>query len=312
MNGNHNDLMQFWGGSGHVIKNNLLVAWTAGNKYLIRDGCSDTQGMGGYDQGFDSYTITENQVYVDHPIGIWFLGANNFTMTNNFVRRCGKESYFSANRSGFALPSVTCWLSKSNKPGKNNTITGNQAEAFYINQTGGSFTGNTKISGSAKPSASMMVGPATKVGVVGLTRVARSIDSESVPATNNVVSDEIILKLGSPDAMFTLDNLHLPTDADGNVVSSVVNVPEQPIAYHDIYQELLLSPIVPTVTACSLGTQVSWSIDNTTVEGVYISYMGAQKAKMFNAILSIILPDVLDTDVAKFTVTPYKNVNKLA
>ncbi len=315
VNGNHNDLMQCWGGSGHVIKNNLLVAWTAGNKYLVREGCSDTQGMAGFDQGFNNYTITDNQVYVDHPIGIWFLGPNNFNILNNFVRRCGKTTYFSANRPGFALPSVTVWLNKSNKPGKGNTIRGNRAEAFYINQTGGSFTpDNIKISGSTRPPTTMIVGPLTKVGVAGLEvpkTTARSIARTTDTKVTNVFSDEITLKMGLPSEMFTLDSLHALTDADGNDVTNVVTLPDRPIAYHDIYQELLLLPIVPIITSCSLGTQISWSIDDPTVEGVYVSYMGEQKAKMFSAITSIILPDMPDADVTQFTVTPYKNINSL-
>lgn len=283
VNGNHNDLMQFWGTTGSVIKNNLLVAWLAGNKFLDGNGVADTQGMGGYDGGFSNFTIQNNEVYVDHPIGIWFLGPNNFNISNNFVRRCGKNSYFSPNRAGFALPSVTVWLSKSNKQGKNNVVANNKAEAFYINQSGGSFTGNVKISGTAKPTAPV---------VAGLTR-------DLVLTETKLIESEIT------DPSVVPDNCVLNGDRDPDADDPIYAQP----SYQDIYNEVRLNDIPFDLMKTSIGTQLYWKLP-AEAEGCYIYHNGEQIAKIFKSTDVVIVPTT-DVDKNNFKITPYDNVKKL-
>jgi hypothetical protein len=155
VNANHNDLFQSWGNDGTIISNNIFVAWLPGNTFLsgfangTPGAVSDFQGLGAFDGTFTNQIITNNEVYVDHPIGIWILNATNCTINNNFVRRCGKYTYFSAGRKPYALPSVSIQPSKSGASSKNNTITNNRAEAYYITQTGGIFTNNLIIGGNS-------------------------------------------------------------------------------------------------------------------------------------------------------------------
>jgi hypothetical protein len=165
---NHNDLFQSWGNTGTIIKNNLLVAWLPGNKFLDGVGVSDFQGLGFFDGSFVNQQIANNEIYVDHPIGIWLMGGKGCTINNNFVRRCGKLTYFKTK-----LPSVSLLPSKSGSPSTNCTVTNNRAEVFNIQQTGGTASSNIKITSTAKPQAG--VGPVGTVGIIGVT--PRSIES---------------------------------------------------------------------------------------------------------------------------------------
>lgn len=281
VNGNHNDLMQFWGTTGSVIKNNLLVAWLAGNNFLDGNGVADTQGMGGYDGGFSNFTIQNNEVYVDHPIGIWFLGPNNFNISNNFVRRCGKNSYFSPNRAGFALPSVTVWLSKSNRQGQNNVVANNKAEAFYINQIGGSFTGNVKISGTAKPTTPVVAGNI---------------------ATKDLVLDSKLIELAVSDPNVVPSNAALNGDRDPDADDPIYAQP----SYQDIYNEVKLNNISFDLTHTPIGTQLHWKLP-AEAEGCYIYHNNEQVAKIFKSVDVVIVP-VNDINKNNFIVTPYDNV----
>jgi hypothetical protein len=312
VNGNHNDLFQSWGNSGTNISNNIFVAWLPGNKFLSgsADGkiaeVSDFQGVGGYDGSFKKQTIANNEVYVDHPIGIWILNATDCIINNNFVRRCGKYTYFSAKRKPYALPSVSIQPSKSGASSKNNTIINNRAEAFYLTQTGGTSTNNVVISGTAKKQNG--TGPTTPF-------VKYSINSNSSLKSNtslqsnllnelNVISNTKTTKINSKPEINS-NNVNL---TDINSDSNDSNCSD--LCYSDIYSEVILDSIDFSVNPSYIGVQINWlSVDN--VEGYFVYYKNEQIAKLYNCELSLMIPSLSDLDISNYKIVPYKNIKKI-
>lgn len=144
VNINHNDIMQFWGCKNSIIKNNLLIISQEDNK---DNKGLDFQAMGFFDGIFENQIIENNEIYVDHPIGIWILGAFNCKINNNYVRRCSYNTFFNK-----SLPSITINNSKTNLISENNIITNNNAERINIIQQGGTQNNNKIISTDILPS----------------------------------------------------------------------------------------------------------------------------------------------------------------
>ena len=300
VNGNHNDLFQSWGNDGAVITNNLFIAWLPGNTFLsgYANGTpgpvSDFQGIGCFDGTFTNQTISNNEIYVDHPIGIWILKGSDCTINNNFIRRCGKYTYFPASRKPYALPSVSIQPSKSGAPSKNNTITNNRAEAFYITQTGGTFTGNSIINGTATKQAN--VGP---IGTVSVTKPALLKSSKLV-----ITTDEFSVPMVA-NTPIAIENTNTNTST-----STDTNMDTDDLCYSDIYVEKLLNPVPFSVVASYIGVEINWSnIDN--VEGYYVYFNGKQIAKLYNNSSSVMIPELTDLDVANYKVVPYLNKKNL-
>ena len=140
VNGNHNDLFQFWASTGSIIKNNIFIAYDNPNqKFLFKPSLSDTQGLGLFDGWYNNINFDSNEIYVDHPIGLWLLGAKNCIINNNKVQRCGLKTW--SNR----LPCIKIDDKKSGAKSSNNIITNNTAEAFEINQIDGINNNNTVL-----------------------------------------------------------------------------------------------------------------------------------------------------------------------
>lgn len=151
VSGNHNDLFQVWSNNGTIIRNNKLVAYTDPKKTILaKPGVSDVQGIGMFDGWYSNMTVENNQVYVDHPIGIWLEGCKNCIVRNNFVKRCGKSTFMSR------LPCVRIGPKKSGAVSTGNVVTNNFAENFELIGTG-TFSNNTKISGTTKPPVGMVM-----------------------------------------------------------------------------------------------------------------------------------------------------------
>jgi hypothetical protein len=144
VNINHNDIMQFWGCKNSIIKNNLLIISQKNNQ---NNKGLDFQAMGFFDGIFENQIIENNEIYVDHPIGIWILGAFNCKINNNYVHRCSYNTFFNK-----SLPSITINNSKTNLISENNIITNNNAERFNIIQKGGIENNNKTITPDILPS----------------------------------------------------------------------------------------------------------------------------------------------------------------
>lgn len=151
--GHHYDLIQAYGSNGK-IRFNKLVAYTNPNQPYI---CRQAQGIGMFDGYMKNWVIEGNDVRVDHPIGIWCHGVENFTVINNRVGLIGSPVMRS-------LPSIAVNNSKGGRPSKNCIVTGNIAPAYRWNVEGVNTVatvGNNIISRNPPPAGGGPVIPPT-------------------------------------------------------------------------------------------------------------------------------------------------------
>lgn len=193
---NHNDLIQGMGTTGNIIRNNELRAYTDPNQPYISDagwattptskpGVSITQGIGLFDGTFKDWVIENNLIKVDHTIGIWILGPQNCTIKNNKIVRCGQNVW---NING--PPSIKISTTKGGGPATNNTVTGNQAEKFYLDsaQNGGVSIGtasNNTVSTSYTAPVDI-IAPSTPTGLTAVVIKNYGIDLNWTASTDNV------------------------------------------------------------------------------------------------------------------------------
>lgn len=137
---NHNDCLQGWGSKGNVVRGNVFVVYTDPTRADISDGVTSaegvsiTQGIGCFDGTFDSWIIENNVLFIDHPIGIWILGAKNCTIKNNTVVRCGEKSWSTSR-----LPNISIQSKKptpNGAPSTGNVVINNLAEAYELTDAG--------------------------------------------------------------------------------------------------------------------------------------------------------------------------------
>ncbi len=137
---NHNDCLQGWGSKGNVIRGNVFAVYTDPTRADISDGetspegISITQGIGCFDGTFDSWIIENNLLLIDHPIGIWILGAKNCTIKNNTVVRCGEKPWSTSR-----LPNISIQSKKptpNGTPSTGNVVINNLAEAYELTDAG--------------------------------------------------------------------------------------------------------------------------------------------------------------------------------
>lgn len=137
---NHNDCLQGWGSKGNVIRGNIFAVYTDPTRADISDGESSpegisiTQGIGCFDGTFDSWIIENNVLFIDHPIGIWILGAKNCTIKNNTVVRCGEKPWSTSR-----LPNISIQSKKptpNGTPSTGNVVINNLAEAYELSDAG--------------------------------------------------------------------------------------------------------------------------------------------------------------------------------
>ena len=137
---NHNDCLQGWGSKGNVVRGNLFAVYTDPTRADISDGESSpegisiTQGIGCFDGTFDSWIIENNVFFIDHPIGIWILGAKNCTIKNNTVVRCGEKPWSTSR-----LPNISIQSKKptpNGAPSTGNVVINNLAEAYELSDAG--------------------------------------------------------------------------------------------------------------------------------------------------------------------------------
>lgn len=137
---NHNDCLQGWGSKGNVIRGNIFAVYTDPTRADISDGVTSaegvsiTQGIGCFDGTFDSWVIENNVLFIDHPIGIWILGAKNCTIKNNTVVRCGEKPWSTSR-----LPNISIQSKKptpNGTPSTGNVVINNLAEAYELTDAG--------------------------------------------------------------------------------------------------------------------------------------------------------------------------------
>jgi hypothetical protein len=126
VNANHNDLLQCGTGGYSVSANNVIIgntfrAYTDPNQPFI---ARDVQGLGGFDGWYDNYTVKNNTVYVDHPIGVWFQGIKNSVIDGNVVKICGTSLYKSK------PPCIHIDVKKSGDASQNITVINNTAPRY--------------------------------------------------------------------------------------------------------------------------------------------------------------------------------------
>lgn len=151
VNGNHNDLFQGWASTGNVLDSNEFRAYSDPNQpFLLSPGLSDVQGIGLFDGWYDSWTIKNNVVLVDHPIGIWIQGGKNCKILNNTIARCGQNAW-----SEDRPPNILLAAKKSGAASTNNVVENNIAERFELDDSAnantsiGIVSNNTVIAKSA-------------------------------------------------------------------------------------------------------------------------------------------------------------------
>lgn len=133
INGNHNDLFQSLASVGNVLRGNEFRAYSDPNQAdLIAPGVSDVQGIGLFDGWYTDWVIENNVVLVDHPIGIWILGAQNCRIKNNTVLRCGQYSLFPYLYSPERFPNIRVAAKKSGAASTGNLVMNNAAERFEL------------------------------------------------------------------------------------------------------------------------------------------------------------------------------------
>jgi len=124
VNANHNDLLQCGTSSNNVIIGNTLRAYTDPNQPFI---ARDVQGLGSFDGWYNNFTVKNNTVYVDHPIGVWFQGIKNSVIDGNVVMLCGKTSLYRTKP-----PCVYVNVKKSGEASENITVVNNSAPRFEL------------------------------------------------------------------------------------------------------------------------------------------------------------------------------------
>lgn len=147
INGNHNDLFQGWASTGNIVRNNEFRAYTdPKQRLLVNPNFSDTQGIGLFDGYYTDWTIENNVIFVDHPIGIWIQGAKNCKVKNNTVCRCGENAW-----SEIRPPTIKIDVKKSGGLSTGNVIINNIAESYEfasgIGYVSNNVVVNAEISG---------------------------------------------------------------------------------------------------------------------------------------------------------------------
>ena len=254
VNGNHNDLCQVWARNDGVFAGNYLAAYVDPRQaFLAKPGvCSDCQGFGAYDGMKAGWTVVDNIVRVDHPIGIWFLGAKDCVFANNTVLRCGPTTYFTGPPSATAMrrPCVFVGGSKPLDPATGlplgpsyggNVVVNNIAEQYYIPAATGGQANNVTVDGTKL--ASMFVAPAPPtmdVHIRGGTAAAAALQTGSAAVHGMPVR-----------ALVDYDGVALPKSGACTVGALQANT-----TYHGFVSE------PRTVTAAvqtPLGVDVAWT-----------------------------------------------------
>jgi len=148
---NHNDLMQGWASTGNIVRNNELRAFTDPNQNFISDagwstkptsppGISLTQGIGLFDGYYTDWTIENNVIFVDHPIGIWIQGAKGCKVNNNTVCRCGERAWAEERP-----PTIKIDVKKGGALSTGNIAMNNIAEAYEFAPGIGFVTNNIVV-----------------------------------------------------------------------------------------------------------------------------------------------------------------------
>lgn len=145
VNSNHNDLCQGWGTSDVIFDDNRLVAYVSPTQPYL---ATDAQGLGAYDGWKERWSVTNNTVAVDHPIGIWLQGDVNCYVAHNTVTRCGAKAWNSRRP-----PSILLGASKSGAVKGGSTIANNLAEAIEVTAESkpALLVGNVTVTGTTLP-----------------------------------------------------------------------------------------------------------------------------------------------------------------
>jgi hypothetical protein len=136
VNTNHNDMLQSSVCINNCIINNVFIAYLD-NKAPFYN--TSVQGIGCFDGWYKNYLIKRNYVFVDHPIGIWLMGADNCIIDSNTLRVCG--SVWNKRRS----PCILLGPKKSGELSTNNIIINNIAPHFELQTDGGIFKNNYSL-----------------------------------------------------------------------------------------------------------------------------------------------------------------------
>jgi hypothetical protein len=133
VNTNHNDLFQSSVCEKNYILNNVFIAYTDPNVPFYNTA---VQGFGCFDGWYKNYLVKNNFIFVDHPIGLWLMGATNCVIDSNTVRLCGKKPWNKRR-----TPCILLGPKKSGELSTSNTIINNIAPHFEL-QEGGGFRKN--------------------------------------------------------------------------------------------------------------------------------------------------------------------------
>lgn len=129
VDGNHNDLFQFWGGVNTpplVYENNFLVThpdWA--QPFLDKPGVSDAQCVGCFDGIKVNARFANNVICGDHPIGLWLLDFGpTVGVLHNTIVQCGNK--------GLYFNGIPPCISLQNSKSYQATGKGNPASGAYV------------------------------------------------------------------------------------------------------------------------------------------------------------------------------------
>lgn len=137
VNTNHNDLFQSSVCVNNYILNNVFIAYTEANAPFYNTA---VQGFGCFDGWYKNYLIKGNFIFVDHPIGLWLMGAMNCVIDSNTVRLCGIKAWNKKR-----TPCILLGTKKSGELSTNNTVINNIAPHLELQEGGGLYKNNWSL-----------------------------------------------------------------------------------------------------------------------------------------------------------------------
>lgn len=137
VNTNHNDLFQSSVCVNNYILNNVFIAYTEANMPFYNTA---VQGFGCFDGWYKNYLIRGNFIFVDHPIGLWLMGATNCIIDSNTVRLCGMKAWNKRR-----TPCILLGPKKSGELSTSNTVVNNIAPHLELQEGGGLYKNNWSL-----------------------------------------------------------------------------------------------------------------------------------------------------------------------